>query len=231
VLFRVAHAAALWRDLLHNHSVLVRDFSRSPGLEDCLRVTVGSDEENARFLAAVEDIMSQRRATEILGSVEAHVRHGTAGELGVLMTRSATIRRETRETDIEVSCDLDTAADAEVSTGIPFFDHMLDALGRHGLMTLRVWTPLATSRSTRTTPSRTSASARQAFAEALGDKTGIRRYGSAAIPMDEALVLAAVDVSGRGQLTTRSSCRSSSSARSRPRSPRSSWPRSPRTRA
>ncbi len=82
VLFRIEHAAALWRDLLHNHSVLVRDFSRSPGLEDCLRVTVGSDEENARFLAAVEDIMSQRRATEILGTREAHVRHGTAGELG-----------------------------------------------------------------------------------------------------------------------------------------------------
>jgi histidinol-phosphate aminotransferase len=82
VLFRVPHAAALWRDLLHSHSVLVRDFSRSPGLEDCLRVTVGSDEENERFLAAVDDITSQRRASEILGAAEAHVRHGTAGELG-----------------------------------------------------------------------------------------------------------------------------------------------------
>jgi histidinol-phosphate aminotransferase len=82
VLFRVPHAAALWRDLLHSHSVLVRDFSRSPGLEDCLRVTVGSEEENERFLAAVDDITSQRRASEILGAAEAHVRHGTAGELG-----------------------------------------------------------------------------------------------------------------------------------------------------
>lgn len=82
VLFRVEHAASLWRDLLHSHSVLIRDFSRVPGLEDCLRVTVGTDEENARFLNAVEGVMSHRRATEILGSGQAQARHGTAGELG-----------------------------------------------------------------------------------------------------------------------------------------------------
>jgi histidinol-phosphate aminotransferase len=68
VLFRVEQAGGLWRDLLHNHSVLVRDFSRAPGLEDCLRVTVGTDEENRRFLAAVEDCLSHRRAGEILAS-------------------------------------------------------------------------------------------------------------------------------------------------------------------
>jgi len=64
VLFRVEHAAALWRDLLHNHSVLIRDFSRSKGLESCLRVTVGTEEENRRFMAAMTDCLSQRRATE-----------------------------------------------------------------------------------------------------------------------------------------------------------------------
>ena len=66
VLFRVEHAAALWRDLLHAHSVLIRDFSRGPGLEDCLRVTVGTAEENRLFLEAVEDCLGQRRASEIL---------------------------------------------------------------------------------------------------------------------------------------------------------------------
>ncbi len=81
VLFRVEHASALWRDLLHNHSVLVRDFSRAPGLDDCLRVTVGSDQENERFLAAVTEVLSQRRASQILGN-GAHSRHGTVGELG-----------------------------------------------------------------------------------------------------------------------------------------------------
>jgi histidinol-phosphate aminotransferase len=66
VLFRVEHGAALWRDLLHNHSVLIRDFSRAPGLDNCLRVTIGNEEENRRFLAAVEDCLAHRRAADIL---------------------------------------------------------------------------------------------------------------------------------------------------------------------
>jgi histidinol-phosphate aminotransferase len=60
VLFRVAHAGAVWRDLLHGHSVLIRDFSRAPGLEDCLRVTIGTEEENSGFLDAIEDVLSSR---------------------------------------------------------------------------------------------------------------------------------------------------------------------------
>ena len=82
VLFRVEHASALWRDLLHNHSVLVRDFSRTPGLEDCLRVTIGSEEENRRFLEAMADVLSSRRTSKIMGSsVEReHARNGEAGE-------------------------------------------------------------------------------------------------------------------------------------------------------
>jgi histidinol-phosphate aminotransferase len=61
VLFRVAHGAALWRDLLHNHSVLVRDLSRAPGLADCLRVSVGTEEENRRFIEAMDDCLAHRR--------------------------------------------------------------------------------------------------------------------------------------------------------------------------
>lgn len=67
VLFRVEHASAVWRDLLHNHSVLVRDFSRTPGLEDCIRVTVGTPEENQRFLDAMDEILAIRRASEHFG--------------------------------------------------------------------------------------------------------------------------------------------------------------------
>lgn len=70
VLFRVEHAAALWRDLLHNHSVLVRDLSRAPGLADCLRVTIGTEEENRRFLAAMDDCLAHRRASDILAAGE-----------------------------------------------------------------------------------------------------------------------------------------------------------------
>ncbi len=67
VLFRVSHASALWRDLLRNYSVLVRDFSRTPGLDDCLRVTVGTHEENRRFLEATDEVLSLRRAAEHFG--------------------------------------------------------------------------------------------------------------------------------------------------------------------
>ncbi|MBE0476980.1 MAG: histidinol-phosphate transaminase [Coriobacteriia bacterium] len=76
VLFRVEHASALWRDLLHGHSVLIRDFSRSAGLADCLRVTVGTQEENERFLKAVEAVLAERRASEIPGSPAGERRRG-----------------------------------------------------------------------------------------------------------------------------------------------------------
>jgi len=75
VLFRVQHASALWRDLLHGHSVLVRDFSRSPGLEDCLRVTVGTPEENEKFLEAMDELLSSRRAAEHFGEHATANRH------------------------------------------------------------------------------------------------------------------------------------------------------------
>lgn len=68
VLFRVEHGPALWRDLLHNHSVLVRDLSRTPGLSDCLRVSVGSTEENESFLEAMESLISSRRASGLITS-------------------------------------------------------------------------------------------------------------------------------------------------------------------
>jgi len=75
VLFRVEHASAVWRDLLHDHSILVRDFSRTPGLENCLRVTIGTDEEIARFLAAMDEIMASRRASDIFGVNATASRH------------------------------------------------------------------------------------------------------------------------------------------------------------
>lgn len=68
VLFRVPQAASVWRDLLHGSGILVRDFSRTPGLEDCLRVSIGSPEENRAFLAAMESIVAARRESEIFGT-------------------------------------------------------------------------------------------------------------------------------------------------------------------
>jgi len=67
VLFKVEHASAVWRDLLHNHSILIRDVSRTPGLEDCLRVTVGTEDEIERFLKAMDEITASQRASSLFG--------------------------------------------------------------------------------------------------------------------------------------------------------------------
>lgn len=75
ILFRIDQAAAVWRDLLHDHSILVRDFSRTPGLEDCLRVTVGSEEEVARFLKAMDEIIACKHASAHFGINATASRH------------------------------------------------------------------------------------------------------------------------------------------------------------
>jgi len=116
------------------------------------------------------------------------------------MGRSASITRATRETDISVTIDLDGRGATTVETGVPFFDHMLEAFGRHGLFTLVVRATGDLEIDAHHTVEDVGIVLGQAFAEALGDKAGITRFGSSALPMDEALVLAAVDISGRGQL-------------------------------
>ncbi|MBN1192796.1 MAG: histidinol-phosphate transaminase [Coriobacteriia bacterium] len=79
VLFRVKQASAVWRDLLHDHSVLIRDFTRTPGLEDCLRVTVGSEDEVQRFLRAMDEIMTSKRAVSHFGMNMTSSRHMKKG--------------------------------------------------------------------------------------------------------------------------------------------------------
>jgi len=116
------------------------------------------------------------------------------------VARSATITRSTKETDITVILDLDGGAATSVTTGVPFFDHMLEALGRHGLLGLTVSATGDLAVDAHHTVEDVGICIGQGIARALGDKAGIRRFGSAIVPMDEALVLAAVDISGRGQL-------------------------------
>ena len=116
------------------------------------------------------------------------------------MGRSASITRETRETQITVTLDLDGGGKTAVETGVPFFDHMLDAFGRHGLFDLTVAAKGDVEIDAHHTVEDVGIVLGQAVAKALADKAGITRYGDACIPMDEALVLAAVDVSGRGGL-------------------------------
>ena len=114
--------------------------------------------------------------------------------------RTARIARTTKETDIELSIDLDGTGVTDIDTGIGFFDHMLTAFGRHGLFDLSVRAEGDLEVDGHHTVEDVGIVAGQAFSRALGDKRGIRRFGSIALPMDEALILAAVDISGRGQL-------------------------------
>lgn len=114
--------------------------------------------------------------------------------------RVARIARTTKETDIDLSVGLDGTGKTDVETGIGFFDHMLTAFGRHGLFDLQVRCKGDLEVDGHHSVEDTGIVMGQAFAQALGDKRGIRRFGSIALPMDETLVLAACDLSGRGQL-------------------------------
>ncbi len=116
------------------------------------------------------------------------------------MARVATVARKTGETDITVTVNLDGSGTCDISTGVGFFDHMLTALGRHSLMDLSVHATGDTWVDDHHTVEDVGITLGQAIAEALGDKRGIRRFADVAVPLDEALVLAAVDISGRGEL-------------------------------
>jgi imidazoleglycerol-phosphate dehydratase len=112
-------------------------------------------------------------------------------------TRTATVERKTGETDILLTLTLDGGGTSDVRTGIPFFDHMLTLFARHGLLNLTVAAKGDIEVDYHHTVEDTGIALGQALARALGDKAGIRRYGHAYVPMDEALVRAVVDCSGR----------------------------------
>jgi imidazoleglycerol-phosphate dehydratase len=114
--------------------------------------------------------------------------------------REAVVERETKETKVVLSLMLEGSGQTDVSTGVPFFDHMLNAMGRHGLFDLSVRATGDLDVDAHHTVEDVGIVLGTAFARCLGEKSGITRFGDALIPMDEALVLAAVDVSGRGQL-------------------------------
>lgn len=112
--------------------------------------------------------------------------------------RIGEVARQTRETQIVVRLNLDGRGEAEVATGIGFFDHMLTHVARHGLMDLHVEAKGDLEVDDHHTVEDVGIVLGQAVAKALGDRAGIVRYGHAIVPMDEALVMAAVDISGRG---------------------------------
>ena len=116
------------------------------------------------------------------------------------MSRKGRVARTTKESDVLVEINLDGTGEVTVDTGVPFYDHMLSQLGKHGAFDLNVKTKGDISVDEHHTIEDTALALGTAFKEALGDKSGIRRYGDATLPLDEVLVRAAVDLSGRPYL-------------------------------
>jgi imidazoleglycerol-phosphate dehydratase len=116
------------------------------------------------------------------------------------MARTARIERSTKESSVLVEIDLDGTGQVTVDTGVPFFDHMLAQLGRHGGFNLTVVTKGDVDVDSHHTVEDTSLAFGEALRTALGDKVGIRRFGDSHVPLDETAVLAAVDLSGRPYL-------------------------------
>jgi imidazoleglycerol-phosphate dehydratase len=116
------------------------------------------------------------------------------------MSRFARVQRSTKESEVLVELEIDGTGTHDVDTGVPFFDHMLAQLAKHGLLDLVVRTKGDLHVDAHHTVEDTSLAVGQALREALGDKAGIRRYGDSLVPLDEALVQCAVDLSGRPYL-------------------------------
>ena len=114
-----------------------------------------------------------------------------------MAARKATVERNTLETRVKVTVDLDGQGHADLATGVPFFDHMLDQVARHGMLDLAVHADGDTHIDDHHTVEDVGIALGQALREALGDKAGIRRFGHAYCPLDEALSRAVVDLSGR----------------------------------
>ena len=117
------------------------------------------------------------------------------------MGRTAKVERKTKETDISITLDLDGGGKAEIETGVPFLDHMIESFTRHGLFDIKVRAKGDIEIDYHHTVEDVGLALGQAFKDALGDKQGIRRFGEASCPLDETLARVVVDLSGRPYLS------------------------------
>src|SRR5271163_2518149 len=124
----------------------------------------------------------------------------TAVARAAIIERCAPLERKTRETEIQVELALDGGGQAEISTGVPFLNHMLDSFARHGFFDLKVQAAGDIEIDDHHTVEDVGIVLGRAFKQALGDRSGIKRFGSATVPLDEALCTTVVDISGRSYL-------------------------------
>ena len=143
--------------------------------------------------------MDNKPIAERASSAGKRVRREPNG-VAVAANRAASVERRTRETEIAISLSLDGSGRSDVSTGVPFLDHMLDSFARHGFFDLKVAARGDLHIDDHHTVEDVGIVLGRAFRQALGDRSGIRRFGEATVPLDEALCSAIVDISGRAYL-------------------------------
>ena len=204
LLVKTREADAICSHLARN-GIIVRNRSREPGCAGCLRITVGTVEENRQLLEvwAAYDPAIQKKENKAGGATPGQtVNSGQPRKAATSKQaeiRQATVRRQTSETDITIRIHLEGTGYADISTGIPFFDHMLEQIARHGMMDLEVAASGDLEVDPHHTIEDTAISLGKALREALGKKKGIERYGFE-LPMDESQARVLADLGGRSYL-------------------------------
>ena len=180
---RAMPAREVFHRLYEEHGILIRDVSAGRELSQCLRISIGTEDDMEAVLAALEEILAPRSEARDKARGRGSADH--------------------QETDLFVRVALDGRGEAVVKTGIGFFDHMLEALARHGLFDLTVEAQGDLHVDGHHTVEDTGIAIGTAIARALSERAGIRRFGDAMVPLDDALVRAVVDVrAGRSSTTT-----------------------------
>jgi len=185
---------------LLSRGILVRDISRYAGMKECLRVSIGSREENDRFLAALREVSGQEGEVSKIQTQDQPVPATRAAVKAVAVepsSRSASVSRKTKETSIEVSVDLDSRVPGAIETPVGFLSHMLDVIAKHGWLSLNVRAAGDVEIDYHHTVEDVALVLGEAFRRALGDKRGIARFGHAYVPLDESLARVVIDFSGR----------------------------------
>ncbi len=144
--------------------------------------------------------MAAKQSTKSAGGASVEDAAPRASLIATASNRRAAIERKTRETRIKIELELDGNGRAEIATGVPFLDHMLDSFARHGFFDLKIDAQGDVEIDDHHTVEDVGIVLGRAFSQALGDRAGIRRFGNAVVPLDEALCTSVVDLSGRSYL-------------------------------